>query len=81
MKVAQYLFDISPHSSYTSEIAQQTNLAPVSVTGSLHGDSQYRKEASLIHLNLVEKYNTNNMRLYRMTEFGKEVMKSMKKTR
>ena len=78
-RVALYLYDISPDSSYVADISRQTHLAPISVTGSLHGDSQYRKQASLITLNLVEQFNSNDMRLYRITDFGKEIVKEMEK--
>ena len=81
-KIVEYLFDISPNSSYTSDIAHHTHTAPISVTGAIHGlDFRYRKNESLISLNLVEQINSGDMRLYKITDFGKETLKSMKEKR
>lgn len=81
-KIAKYLFDISPNSTYTSDIAYHTHAAPISVIGAIHGlDSRYRKNESLISLNIVEQINSNDMRLYRITDFGKEILESMKEKR
>ena len=81
-KIAKYLFDISPNSTYTSDIAYHTRAAPSSVIGAIHGlDSRYRKNESLISLNIVEQINSNDMRLYRITDFGKEILESMKEKR
>ena len=81
-KIAKYLFDISPNSTYTSDIAYHTHAAPISVIGAIHGlDSRYRKTESLISLNIVEQINSNDMRLYRITDFGKEILESMKEKR
>ena len=78
-KIVDYLFDISPNGSYTSDIAYHTNTARVSVIGALHGrDSIYRKDESLLSLNIIEQINSNDMRLYRITDFGKETLEELK---
>ena len=81
-KIAKYLFDISPNSTYTSDIAYHTHTAPISVIGVIHRlDSRYRKNESLISLNIVEPVNSSDMRLYRLTDFGKKILESMKEKR
>jgi len=80
-KIAEYLFDISPSYSYTSEIAYNINTTPSNVIGAIRGmDSRYRKEESLIGLDIIELKNTdNNIKLYGITTFGRELVESMKK--
>ncbi len=82
-KIAEYLFEISPSSSYTSEIAYHVKTTPTNVIGAIRGmESRYRKDESLISLELVEKTNTdNNIKLYRLTDFGKEILESYKNNR
>lgn len=81
-KIAKYLFDISPNSTYTSDIAYHTHTAPISVIGVIHGlYFRYRKNESLISLNIVEQINSNDMKLYRITDFGKEILESTKEKR
>ena len=42
--------------------------------------SRYRKEESLITLNLVEEIKGNKeIKLYKLTEFGKEIIENLKK--
>jgi len=75
-KVAEYLFDISPTCSYTSEIAYHVGATSSNVIGALRGmNSRYREEESLITLELVEeKSGGKNIRLYALTDFGKEII-------
>ncbi len=82
-KVAEYLFDISPSYSYTSEIAYNVGATSSNVIGALRGmNSRYKKEESLISLNVVEeKSGGKNIRLYGITPFGKEMMESVKNRR
>jgi len=81
-KIAKYLFDISPNSTYTSDIVYHTHTTPISVIDVIHGlDSRYRKNESLISLNIVEPVNSNDMRLYKITDFGKKILESMKEKR
>jgi len=79
-RIAEYLFDISPSSSYTSEIAYHVKTTPTNVIGAIRGmDSRYKVEESLINLNIVEeKSGGKNIKLYFLTSFGKEVMESYK---
>jgi predicted transcriptional regulator with HTH domain len=79
-KVAEYLFDISPSCSYTSEIAYHVKTTPSNVIGAIRGmDSRYREEESLINLNIIElKRGGKDIKLYGITSFGKEIIESMK---
>ena len=81
-KIAEYLFDISPSGSYVSEIAYHVETAPSNVIGALRGmNSRYRQEESLINLNIVEQIkreNSSDIKLYRLTDIGKELLESIK---
>jgi predicted transcriptional regulator with HTH domain len=80
-KIAEYLFEISPSGSYTSDIAYNIKTTPSNVIGALRGmNDRYKKDDSLLGLNLVEQISGGkNIKLYRMTDFGKEIIRSMKK--
>jgi len=82
-KIAEYLFEISPSSSYTSEIAYNIKTTPTNVIGAIRGmESRYREEESLLNLDIVEeKTGGKNIRLYCLTPFGKEIMESFKERR
>ena len=82
-KIAEYLFDISPSCSYTSEIAYNVKTTPTNVIGAIRGmGSRYKEEESLLSLDLVEeKSGGRNIKLYGLTPFGKEVMGSFKNER
>ena len=79
-KIVKYLFDISPSSSYTSEIAHNVKTTPTNVIGAIRGmDSRYRIDDSLIGLNIVEQIegNRQDIKLYRITDFGKEILRNI----
>ncbi len=80
-KIADYLFDISPSSSYTSEIAYNVKTTPTNVIGAIRGmESRYKEDESLLGLGLVEeKKGGKNIKLYALTSFGKEVVESYNK--
>ena len=80
-KIAEYLFDIHPSFSYTSEIAYRVKTTPTNTIGAIRGmGTRYKEEDSLLNLNIVEEKNCdNNIRLYGLTPFGKEVMKTLYK--
>jgi predicted transcriptional regulator with HTH domain len=80
-KIAEYLFDIHPSSSYTSEIAYRVNTTPTNTIGAIRGmGTRYKEEDSLMSLDLVEeKICEKNIKLYCLTPFGKEVMESLYK--
>jgi len=82
-KIAEYLFEISPSSSYTSEIAYNIKTTPTNVIGAIRGmESRYREEESLLSLNIVEeKTGGKNIKLYSLTPFGKEIIESMRNRR
>ncbi len=75
-KVVEYLSDISPSCSYTSEIAYNVGATSSNVIGALRGmNSRYREEESLITLEMVEeKSGGKNIRLYVLTDFGREII-------
>jgi predicted transcriptional regulator with HTH domain len=84
-KIADYLFEISPSGSYTSEIAYHVGTAPSNVIGALRGmNSRYRQEESLINLHIVEQMkrdDNSDIKLYRLTDFGKEILESIETRR
>ncbi len=82
-KIAEYLFDISPSGSYTSEIAYNVKTTPTNVIGAIRGmNFRYREDESLIGLNIVEQISGGkNIKLYKLTDFGKEMIESMKDRR
>ena len=84
-KIADYLFDISPSGSYTSEIAYNIKTTPTNVIGAIRGmNARYRNDDSLITLNIVEQINggkRNDIKLYKLTDFGKEILESIKDRR
>ena len=84
-KIADYLFDISPSGSYTSEIAYNVKTTPTNVIGAIRGmNTRYRNDDSLITLNIVEQINGgkhNDIKLYKLTDFGKEILESIKDRR
>lgn len=81
-KIAEYLFDISPSGSYTSEIAYNVKTTPTNVIGAIRGmNSRYRDDESLISLNLVELIQEGrhrDIKLYRLTDFGKEIVENLR---
>ncbi len=82
-KIVQHLFDIDPNSSYVSDIAYHVKTTPTNVIGALRGmNNRYRQEESLLQLNVVEEMRSgNNVKLYRITDFGKEVFQSLHERR
>jgi len=78
-KIADYLFEISPSGSYTSDIAYNIKTTPTNVIGAIRGmSSRYKNEESLLNLNIVEQVDSGrNVKIYRLTEFGKEIMQLM----
>jgi hypothetical protein len=82
-KIAEYLFDISPSCSYTSEIAYHVKTTPSNVIGAIRGmESRYREDESLISLDIVEmKRGGRDIKLYGITSFGREIVESLKDKR
>jgi predicted transcriptional regulator with HTH domain len=80
-KIAEYLFEISPSGSYTSDIAYNIKTTPTNVIGAIRGmGSRYKGDESLIGLNIVEQIESNkNVKLYKLTNFGKEIVESFKR--
>ena len=80
-KIADYLFEISPSCSYTSEIAYHVKTTPTNVIGAIRGmGTRYKEEESLLNLEIVEEKSCDkNIRLYGITPFGKEVIEVIHK--
>jgi predicted transcriptional regulator with HTH domain len=80
-KIAEYLFEISPSCSYTSEIAYNVKTTPTNVIGALRGmGTRYKEDESLLSLDIVEeKSGGKNIKLYGLTTFGKEMIESLSK--
>ena len=79
-RIAEYLFEISPSGSYTSDIAYHVKTTPTNVIGAIRGmHSRYKDDESLLGLNIVEQVNsTKNIKIYRLSNFGKEMLVSMR---
>jgi len=81
-KITDYLLAISPSSSYVSEIAYHIRSTPTNVIWAIRGmGSRYRDDGSLISLNIVEQTSDgrdNNTKSYRLTDFGKEIIESIR---
>lgn len=79
-KIADYLFEISPSGSYTSDIAYNVKTTPTNVIGAIRGmNSRYKNDESLMSLKIVEQIESGkNVKIYRITDFGKEIIQSMK---
>ena len=79
-KIVDYLFEISPSGSYTSDIAYNVKTTPTNVIGAIRGmESRYRNDESLIGLNIVEMVEGGkNVKIYKLTDFGKNMVQSMK---
>jgi predicted transcriptional regulator with HTH domain len=84
-KIADYLFEISPSGSYTSEIAYSVKTTPTNVIGAIRGmNTRYRDDESLISLNLVEQIEGGkhrDIKLYRLTDFGKEIVEGLRENK
>lgn len=79
-KIAEYLFEISPSGSYTSEIAYSIKTTPTNVIGAIRGmGERYKEDESLIDLGIVEQVTGGkDVKLYKLTELGKELIGSIK---
>lgn len=79
-RIADYLFEISPSGSYTSDIAYHVKTTPTNVIGAIRGmNSRYKDDESLLGLNIVEQIQSGkNIKIYRLSSFGKEMLISMK---
>lgn len=75
-KIADYLFEISPSGSYTSEIAYKIKTTPTNVIGAIRGmSSRYKNDESLLNLKIVEQIDgSKNIKVYKITEFWKEIL-------
>jgi uncharacterized protein len=79
-KIAEYLFEISPNYSYTAEIAYHVRTTPSNVIGAIRGmEERYKEDESLLNLDIVQERSAgNNVRLYGITDFGREMLRTLK---
>lgn len=79
-RIAEYLFDISPSGSYTSDIAYHVKTTPTNVIGAMRGmHARYKDDESLLGLNLVEQIKSGkNIKIYRLTDLGKQMLITIK---
>ena len=84
-KIAEYLFEISPSGSYTSEIAFSVKTTPTNVIGAIRGmNTRYRDDESLLSLHIVEQIaggKHRDIKLYRLTDFGKEIVEGLRENK
>ena len=82
-RIAEYLFEINPSGSYTSDIAHNIKTTPTNVIGAIRGmNSRYREDESLIGLKLVVQVDASKkLKIYKLTDFGKDIIESMKEKR
>jgi len=80
-KIVEFLFDINPNCSYTSDIAYNIKTTPTNVIGAIRGmGSRYKVEESLISLKIVEEKSCGkNIKLYGLTDFGKDIINELRK--
>ena len=71
-KIADYLFEISPSGSYTSDIAYNVKTTPTNVIGAIRGMStRYKNDDSLLSLNIVEQVETGkNVKISPLSRTG-----------
>lgn len=75
-KVLFHLDIIYPNHTYLSEMARAIKSDPSNVLGCLRGlGNRYNGNSSLIELGLVEYYEKGHYKYYRLTEYGKDVVK------
>ncbi len=75
-KVLFYLDAIYPNFTYLSEMARAIKSDPSNVLGCLKGmGNRYNGNSSLIELGLVECVEKGGHKYYRLTEYGKEVVR------
>ena len=79
-KIVDYLFEISPSGSYTSDIAYNVKTTPTNVIGAIRGmSSRYKNDESLLSLNIVEQIESGkNVKIYKLTDFGRDILQSMR---
>ena len=78
-KIAEYLFEISPSGSYTSEIAYSIKTTPTNVIGAIRGmGDRYKEDESLIDLGIVEQITKEN-RVSKETQSIEKLFEEIKK--
>ncbi len=78
-KILLYLDQIYPSPTYLSEIARAVKSDPSNVKGALIGlGNRYNGHSSLVSLGLVEVVTEKGFKYYRLTEYGREVVKLLK---
>ncbi|WP_018154200.1 helix-turn-helix domain-containing protein [Methanothermococcus thermolithotrophicus] len=78
-KIMYFLYRIYPNGIYLSELSRRVNSDPSNVLGCLKGmGNRYNGNSSLVELGLVECVSKEGMKIYIMTEYGKNVIEYLK---
>ncbi len=68
--VLEYLYSISPYADTLTGIARSTGLTPLQVSRALWGGGGYKKDQSLINLNLALCIMEKRRKLYKISEYA-----------
>lgn len=78
-KIMYFLYRIYPNGIYLSELSRRVNSDPSNVLGCFKGmGNRYNGNSSLVELGLVECVSKEGMKIYIMTEYGKNVIEYLK---
>ena len=78
-KILFFLYRIYPQGVYLSELSRWVKSDPSNVLGCLKGmGTRYNGHYSLIELGLVKCIDENGMKIYTITEYGRNVVEYLK---
>ncbi|ABR54194.1 conserved hypothetical protein [Methanococcus vannielii SB] len=80
-KVLYFLYDSYPNGTYLSELSRKVRSDPANVLGCLKGmNTRYNGSSSLIELGLIVYIEEDGIKIYKMTEYGKNIVKYLKES-
>jgi len=78
-KILFFLYKIYPQGVYLSELSRWVKSDPSNVLGCLKGmGTRYNGHYSLIELGLVKCIDENGMKIYAITDYGRNVVEYLK---
>lgn len=78
-RILLYLYEIHPNASYLAEISRIIRSDPSNVRGALIGlGNRYNGSSSLVSLGLVEVLERDGFKYYRLSDYGKKVVESLR---